>query len=255
MHSSLHVLDAGAAAASLPPASVVIVPSASLPSSSSPSPLPLVVDAGSGGSAAAGIPVVGGSRSREEAWKDSITEWQSAFGYMDRASPDAEPNQTITAEKLSATLRSLGYVASRAEVQDMIDEVDTSGSGSISFANFLSFVTSPMAAALSADPSAAVPAERKHQDPTEQKVSSKREEVLSLKQVAETFQCLDKDRKGYIVADDVRKAFVEFLPSEPPLSDDTMYDIMRRMDPDGMQPDRTLRIRYEAYTRVMLPPS
>ena len=67
--------------------------------------------------------------------EEQITEFKEAFAPFNR-----DGNSTITTHEPSTVMRSLGLNPTEAELQDMIDEVDVDGSGTIDFAEFLSLI-------------------------------------------------------------------------------------------------------------------
>jgi len=50
---------------------------------------------------------------------------------------DKDGDGTIDSKELSTVLKSMGYNPTKEEIQDMVDEVDSDGSGSIEFLEFL----------------------------------------------------------------------------------------------------------------------
>ncbi|KAJ1963562.1 hypothetical protein GGI12_001975, partial [Dipsacomyces acuminosporus] len=57
-----------------------------------------------------------------------ISEYREAFSLFDK-----DGDGTITAKELGTVMRSVGQNPSEAELQDMINEVDTDGNGTIDF--------------------------------------------------------------------------------------------------------------------------
>jgi calmodulin len=53
----------------------------------------------------------------------------------------ADGDGRITSEELGSVMRSLGQHPTNAEVQDMINEVDTDGDGTIDFTEFIIMMT------------------------------------------------------------------------------------------------------------------
>ena len=65
--------------------------------------------------------------------EEQIAEVKEAFSLFDR-----DGDGSITSKELGTVMRSLGQNPSEAELQDMINEVDVDGNGSIDFPEFLS---------------------------------------------------------------------------------------------------------------------
>jgi calmodulin len=68
---------------------------------------------------------------------DQFAEWQiaefkEAFSLFDRDGDGA-----ITAKELGTVMRSLGQNPAEAELQDMVNEVDADGNGTVDFSDFL----------------------------------------------------------------------------------------------------------------------
>ena len=59
---------------------------------------------------------------------------------------------TITTKELGTVMRSLGQNPTEAELQDMVNEVDADGNGTIDFPEFLNLMAKKMKVALSSAP-------------------------------------------------------------------------------------------------------
>ncbi|XP_023235063.1 calmodulin, flagellar-like [Centruroides sculpturatus] len=70
-----------------------------------------------------------------ELTEEQIAEFREAFSLFDK-----DGDGHITTEELGTVMRSLGQTPTQAELHDMIKEVDTDGSGSIEFAEFLTLM-------------------------------------------------------------------------------------------------------------------
>ena len=81
---------------------------------------------------------------------------------------------TITTKELGTVMRSLGQNPTEAELQDMINEVDADGNGTIDFPEFLTMMA------------------RKMRD------------TDSEEEIKEAFKVFDKDGNGYISAAELR---------------------------------------------------
>ena len=64
--------------------------------------------------------------------QDQLDEYKDAFDMYDR-----DKSGDISAKELASLFRSLGHKMSDSEIKDMIDAIDTSGDGSISFDEFI----------------------------------------------------------------------------------------------------------------------
>ena len=67
--------------------------------------------------------------------EEQIAEFKEAFSLFDR-----DGDGSITSKELGTVMRSLGQNPSEAELQDMINEVDVDGNGSLDFPEFLSLM-------------------------------------------------------------------------------------------------------------------
>ena len=90
------------------------------------------------------------------------------------ALPPTDGDGTITTKELGTVMRSLGQNPTEAELQDMINEVDADGNGTIDFPEFLTMMA------------------RKMRD------------TDSEEEIKEAFKVFDKDGNGYISAAELR---------------------------------------------------
>lgn len=70
---------------------------------------------------------------------EQIAEFKEAFSLWDKLG-----DNTITTRELGTVMRALGQNPTEAELQDMINEVDSEGVGTIDFPEFLSLIARKM---------------------------------------------------------------------------------------------------------------
>ena len=86
----------------------------------------------------------------------------------------AQGDGTITTKELGTVMRSLGQNPTEAELQDMINEVDADGNGTIDFPEFLTMMARKM------------------------------KDTDSEEEIVEAFKVFDKDGNGFISAAELR---------------------------------------------------
>ncbi|CAH1793156.1 unnamed protein product [Owenia fusiformis] len=126
---------------------------------------------------------------------EQIAEFKEAFSLFDKNS-----DGTITTEELGTVMRSLGQNPTEAELQGMINEVDTDGNGAIDFPEFLTMMARKM----------------KDTDAEEE--------------IKEAFRVFDKDGNGYISAAELRHVMTNLGER---LADEEVDEMIREADIDG----------------------
>lgn len=140
--------------------------------------------------------------------KEDLATLKEAFTVYDKNN-----DGTITTKELSTVMRSLGQNPTDAEVQDMINEVDVDGSGSMEFPEFCVMMVKKMA------------------------------ESDTENEVREAYRVFDKEREGFITRSELRMIFAA-LPEK--LTEEEIEEMLEAADEDGSG-----RIEYEEF-RLML---
>jgi len=126
---------------------------------------------------------------------DELATFKEAFTVFDK-----NQDGTITTKELSTVMRSLGQNPTDAEVQDMINEVDVDGSGSVEFPEFCVMMVKKM------------------------------QESDTENEVREAYRVFDKERSGHISAQEFRMVF-RALPER--LTEQEIDEMLRAADEDG----------------------
>ncbi|XP_030520861.1 calmodulin-2/4-like isoform X3 [Rhodamnia argentea] len=120
----------------------------------------------------------------------------------------------ITTKELGTVMRSLGQNPTEAELQDMINEVDADGNGTIDFPEFLNLMARKM------------------------------KDTDSEEELKEAFRVFDKDQNGFISAAELRHVMTNLGEK---LTDEEVDEMIREADVDGDG-----QINYEEFVRVMM---
>ena len=143
--------------------------------------------------------------------EEQIAEFKEAFSLFDK-----DGDGTITTKELGTVMRSLGQNPTEAELQDMINEVDADGNGTIDFPEFLTMMARKM------------------------------KETDSEEEIREAFRVFDKDGNGFISAAELRHVMTNLGEK---LTDEEVDEMIREADIDGDG-----QVNYEG-TFVFVPPT
>lgn len=121
---------------------------------------------------------------------------------------------SITTKELGTVMRSLGQNPTEAELQEMINDVDVDGNGTIDFPEFLTLMA--------------------------RKVKNNESED----ELKEAFRVFDKDQNGFISAEELRHVMTNLGEK---LTDADVTEMIREADADGDG-----QINYDEFVKVML---
>ncbi|XP_074572204.1 calmodulin-5/6/7/8-like isoform X2 [Curcuma longa] len=155
----------------------------------------------------------------EKLTKEQISEFKEAFSLFDKDG-DGSVSFTfrsagcVTTKEIGTVMRSLGQNPTEAELQDMINEVDADGSGTIDFPEFLNLM-----------------ARKLHGTDSDEELKA-------------AFRVFDKDQNGFISAEELRIVMSSFGEK---LTDQEIDDMIREADVDGDG-----QINYDEFVKVMM---
>merc|ERR1712113_575969 len=149
------------------------------------------------------------SKMAEQLTEEQIAEFKEAFSLFDK-----DGDGTITTKELGTVMRSLGQNPTEAELQDMINEVDADGNGTIDFPEFLSLMARKM----------------KDTDTEEEPI--------------EAFKVFDRDGDGFISAGELRYSMTNLGEK---LSDLEVDEMIREADLDNDG-----QINYDEFVKMMM---
>ncbi|XP_073270438.1 calmodulin-7-like [Primulina huaijiensis] len=145
----------------------------------------------------------------EQLTGDQISEFKEAFSLFDK-----DGDGCITTKELGTVMRSLGQNPTEAELQDMINEVDADGNGTIDFPEFLNLMARKM------------------------------KDTDSEEELKEAFRVFDKDQNGFISAAELRHVMTNLGEK---LTDEEVDEMIREADVDGDG-----QINYEEFLKIMM---
>ncbi|XP_062503825.1 uncharacterized protein LOC134180645 [Corticium candelabrum] len=140
--------------------------------------------------------------------EEQIAEFKEAFSLFDK-----DGDGTITTKELGTVMRSLGQNPTEAELQDMINEVDADGNGTIDFPEFLTMMARKM------------------------------KEADSEEEIREAFRVFDKDGNGFISAAELRHVMTNLGEK---LTDEEVDEMIREADIDGDG-----QVNYDEFVKMM----
>nr|AAD34256.1 calmodulin mutant SYNCAM54 [synthetic construct] len=141
--------------------------------------------------------------------KKKIAEFKEAFSLFDK-----DGDGTITTKELGTVMRSLGQNPTKKKLQDMINEVDADGNGTIDFPEFLNLMARKM------------------------------KDTDSKKKLKEAFRVFDKDGNGFISAAELRHVMTNLGEK---LTKKKVDEMIREADVDGDG-----QVNYEEFVQVMM---
>ncbi|KAI8597479.1 putative calmodulin [Dissophora ornata] len=141
--------------------------------------------------------------------ENQLAEFKEAFSLFDK-----DGDGTITTKELGTVMRSLGQNPTEADLQDMVNEVDADGNGTIDFPEFLTMMARKMV------------------------------DTDSEEEIKEAFKVFDKDGNGFISAAELRHVLTNLGER---LTDSEVDEMIHEADVDGDG-----QINYEEFVRMMM---
>merc|ERR1711977_208946 len=141
--------------------------------------------------------------------EEQIAEFKEAFSLFDK-----DGDGTMGTKELGTVMRSLGQNPTEAELQDMINEVDTDGNGTIDFPEFLSLMARKM------------------------------KDVDVEEELIEAFKVFDRDGNGFISHAELSHVMRNLGQQ---LTGEEVDEMIREADIDGDG-----QINYEEFVRMMM---
>ncbi|KAG2442655.1 hypothetical protein HXX76_002739 [Chlamydomonas incerta] len=141
--------------------------------------------------------------------EERLAELKEAFKLFDK-----DGNGHITDKELGIVMRSLGQLPTEAELKQMVKEVDTNGSGTVEFPEFVKLM------------------KRRPEEPADQ------EEALR-----EAFRMFDRDGNGFINTQELKHVMCNLGEA---LTEQEAEDMIKEADVDADQ-----MVNYEEFVRMM----
>jgi calmodulin len=140
--------------------------------------------------------------------EEQIAEFKESFSLFDK-----DGDGTITTKELGTVMRSLGKNPTESELQDMINEVDADGNGTIDFPEFLTMMARKM------------------------------KDTDSEEEIREAFRVFDKDGNGFISAAELMHVMTNLGEK---LTDEEVDEMIIEADLDGDG-----QVNYEEFVMMM----
>ena len=145
--------------------------------------------------------------------QDQLDEYKDAFDMFDK-----DKSGDISAKELASLFRSLGHKMSDNEIKDMIDEIDTSGDGNISFEEFIHLMQK---IEIAETPKVT---EEVMEEPKKTEVITEDDEII------EAFKVFDTDKSGTLNKIELRHILTRIGDK---FTDEEVDDIFKQADLDG----------------------
>jgi len=145
----------------------------------------------------------------EQFTEEQLTEFKETFSLFDK-----DGDGTISTKELGTVMRALGQNPTESELQDMINEVDADGNGTLDFTEFLSLM------------------------------ATKTKELDVEEEFIEAFRVFDRDGNGFVSAAELRQALTAMGEK---MTDEEVDEIIKeaQIDGEGM-------INYERFVKMMM---
>ncbi|CAC5377258.1 unnamed protein product [Mytilus coruscus] len=140
--------------------------------------------------------------------EETIAEFKEAFSLFDK-----DNNGQITSSELGTVMRSLGQNPTNADITEMINEVDSDGSGTINFTEFTNMM------------------------------GKKMENSNPVEDLREAFKIFDKNNDGKIDPNELKKVMVNIGEK---LTDEEANEMIKEADVDGDG-----KVNYEEFVTMM----
>ncbi|RCH99195.1 hypothetical protein CU097_014559 [Rhizopus azygosporus] len=141
--------------------------------------------------------------------QEQIAEFREAFNLFDK-----DQDGSISTKELGTIMRSLNLNPTEAELQDMINEVDSDGNGLVDFSEFLTMM------------------------------GRKMKDADSQEEIEEAFKVFDKDGNGYISAAELRHVMTSLGEK---MTEEEVDEMIREADVDGDG-----QINYQEFVKMMV---